>query len=157
LAINRTEYRILPNDINKNKTIGLKLPFGNGKSLFSLTQTTESQLYYNLVNLLLTNIGERYHHPTFGTDLRDVLFENYTENVADRVKNSISKAINFWLPGIKIINIVVSDSNSLNKSDVLKNGIYVELSFIIDTNANNFRTITLFANQSGKINIVGNT
>ena len=132
------------------------MPYGNGKSFLSLTDTTEQQLYYNLINLLLTNIGERYHHPTFGTDLRNVLFENYTENIIDRVKNSISKAINTWLPGIRIVDIVVSDANSKNKTDILKNGIYVELSFIIDINANNFRTITLFADQSGKINIVGN-
>jgi len=156
LATERIKYIVLPNDVNNNKTIGLKLPYGNGKALFSLTDTTEQQLYYNLVNLLLTGVGERYNHPTFGTDLRRILFENYSNELVERVRNTINKAINTWLPGIKVLDIGVSNTSSINKTNMLKNGIYIELSFIIDTNANNYRTLTLFADSNGKINISGN-
>jgi len=156
LAINRKEYRIIQSDVNPNKKIGIMLPFGNGKSMFRLTNTTEQQLYYNLINLLLTNIGERYHQPAFGTNLRDMLFENYTEEVADKIKGIINKAISFWLPGIDVINISVTDSINSNIRDIMTNSIYIKMDFIIDPNANHYRTITLFANSNGSINVSGN-
>jgi len=151
LAINRQEYRIIQHDINSNKKIGLQLPFKNGKSFLSLTNTTEQQLYYNMINLLLTTVGERYHQPRFGTELKYILFENYTEEVEERIKNTIDKAVSYWLPGIKIVDINV-DSKKMS----ISNSLVVNISFVVDVNQNNYKTITLFADEVGKINVSGN-
>jgi hypothetical protein len=57
-----------PINLNKNITIGISLPF-NAPSAFRSTYSFKDQLKYNLVNLLLTNKGERIFNPNFGTDI----------------------------------------------------------------------------------------
>ena len=75
------------NDLNPDVRIGLKLPFNRGKSgLFSQSQTTLEQAGSNIKNLLLTAKGERVMQPDFGSRLRDLLFEQYTEDLQDRIK-----------------------------------------------------------------------
>jgi hypothetical protein len=66
--------RVNPLDLQKNIAIGVSLPF-NGPGVFNSTYTTKDQIKSNLVNLLLTSIGERVMNPNFGTELKRFLFE----------------------------------------------------------------------------------
>ena len=71
-----------PIDLNARKAIGVSLPF-NGPGVFNSTYTTKDQTKSNLVNLLLTDIGERVMNPGFGTVLRKFLFEGIADNNID--------------------------------------------------------------------------
>ena len=102
-------YRIDPLDLNKKKAIGVKIPF-NKKSVFQFNYTTKDQIKSNLINLLLTSPGERYHQPTYGVGLREILFEQNT-SVNERISTLRSKMdqnISFHLPQIKIEDLNVS-------------------------------------------------
>jgi hypothetical protein len=78
----------MPSSLDKNPdlAVGLKLPFGPGQSNFALNFTTVDQTKTNLMNLLLTQKGERFMQPNFGTDLRRILFEPNDERIESRIK-----------------------------------------------------------------------
>ena len=61
----RREITINPLDRKRNIYIGVSLPF-NGRSVFNFTTNTKDQTKSNIINLLLTNRGERIFNPEFG-------------------------------------------------------------------------------------------
>ena len=126
------------NDLNPDVRIGLKLPFNRGKSgLFSQSQTTLEQAGSNIKNLLLTAKGERVMQPNFGSRLRELLFEQYTEDLSSRIQSEIQEAISTWLPYINIssVNIIQSDEDPNTTS--------VDIDFALNYEPDRFNSITL--------------
>ena len=126
------------NDLNPDVYIGLKLPFTRDRAgLFGQTETTLEQAGNNIKNLLLTSKGERVMQPEFGSDLRDLLFEQYTEDLTDRIKDAIEEAMSTWLPYITIssVNIIQDETNP--------NQTKVDLDFSLNYEPNRFDSITL--------------
>ena len=75
MAIARSVRRINPLDANKNiATIGVALPL-DSTNLFQGTPTTREQVKTNLLNLILTEKGERLMHPNYGLGVKNLLFE----------------------------------------------------------------------------------
>ena len=111
----------MPSSLDKNPdlAVGLKLPFGPGQSNFALNFTTVDQTKTNLMNLLLTQKGERFMQPNFGTDLRRILFEPNDERIESRIKQEIVDAVNYWLPYISIDKLeTVRKSKSIDEYSV---------------------------------------
>ena len=126
------------NDLNPDVRIGLKLPFNRGRSgLFPQSETTLEQAGSNIKNLLLTAKGERVMQPDFGSRLRDLLFEQYTEDLTDRIKDAIEEAMSTWLPYIVISQVdVIQDETNPNQTKV-------DLDFSLNYEPNRFDSITL--------------
>ena len=115
MAIPQT-IRVNPLDLQKNIVIGISLPF-NAPGVFNKTYSTKDQVKSNLINLLLTDKGERIMNPEFGADIRKSLFENITDSNIELLKFKISDAINIFIPEIILGNIDVTpdfDYNTLN-------------------------------------------
>jgi len=126
------------NDLNPDVRIGLKMPFTRDRAgLFGQTETTLEQAGHNIKNLLLTSKGERVMQPEFGSDLRDLLFEQYTEDLTDRIKDAIQEAMSTWLPYIVISSVdVIEDETNPNQTKV-------DLDFSLNYEPNRFESITL--------------
>ena len=108
--------RVNPLDLRKNIVIGVSLPF-NGPGVFNKTYTTKDQIKSNLINLLLTDVGERVMNPTFGCNLRRFLFEGITNENIEAVTTSLGNSIAAFIPEINVTNIEVipvSDSNTVD-------------------------------------------
>jgi phage baseplate assembly protein W len=108
--------RVNPLDLQKNIAIGVSLPF-NGPGVFNSTFTTKDQIKSNLVNLLLTSIGERIMNPNFGTELRRFLFEGINDSNSELLKNSLLNSIAIYVPDITVTDISIvpnTDYNSIN-------------------------------------------
>ena len=133
------------NDLNTDIFIGLKLPFNRDKSgLFGRTQTTLEQAGSNIKNLLLTAKGERVMQPDFGSRLRELLFEQYTEDLTERIKQEIQEAMSTWLPYIDIAKVDVIQ-NETNPTETK-----VDIDFSLNYEPNRFNSITLnFDTTSG--------
>ena len=126
------------NDLNPDIFIGLKLPFNRDKSgLFGRTQTTLEQAGSNIKNLLLTAKGERVMQPNFGSRLRELLFEQYTEDLSSRIQSEIQEAISTWLPYINISNV------NIIQSDEDPNTTSVDIDFALNYEPDRFNSITL--------------
>jgi phage baseplate assembly protein W len=100
--------RINPLDLQKNIAIGVSLPFNGPKGPFNSTYSTKEQTKYNLINLILTNKGERVFNPEFGLDLKRLLFEGMTDDLVPIIKNLITTNVNIFVPDVIIDNIDVN-------------------------------------------------
>jgi phage baseplate assembly protein W len=108
--------RVNPLDLQKNIAIGVSLPF-NGPGVFNKTYTTKDQIKSNLVNLLLTDVGERVMNPNFGCNLRRFLFEGITNDNTESLVFSLGNSISVFIPEITVNNIEViptPDSNLIS-------------------------------------------
>jgi len=110
-----------PIDISGRTAVGFSLPL-NGEAVFNQTYTTSDQVKSNLINFLLTNQGERILNPTFGADLRLLLFD-FTGDVISDLQEIIQSRIRELFPSITIEQI------EINKSSDNINENLVQLSF----------------------------
>jgi phage baseplate assembly protein W len=115
--------------------IGLTLPLQMGTQTFNQSYDNLEQLKSNVKNLLLTNRGERLAQPLFGTNLRELLFEQNTDDIKSQIYESIENAIEFWLPQLEISSIDIESNNSLKDS----NTINVSIVFTAKYNQQNFK------------------
>ena len=116
--------RISPLDINKNVTIGVAFPLDE-VNLFKGTQTIREQVKSNLINLLLTEPGERVNEPNFGVGLKGLLFEQNPD--IEFLKEKINNQIEFYIPLISL-----SDVNVNFESDEYSLYIIISYSFNLD-------------------------
>ena len=116
--------RISPLDINKNVTIGVAFPL-NDVNMFKGTQTFKEQVKSNLINLLLTEQGERVNEPKFGVGLKNLLFEQNPD--VEVLKEKINTQIEFYIPLITLSDV---DANFLE--DEHKLFIVISYSFNLD-------------------------
>ena len=141
MAKQRKEYYYNPIDFKPDVAVGVKLPFGKPKGLFAQSFTTEEQAVSNLKNLLLTRKGERPFQPLFGSDVYSQLFENIDSNLNERVSQTLSEDIKFWLPYIVIDNIDI-------ETEPDRNFLRIELRFRVTEQGAN-QQIILFVDSAG--------
>ena len=79
--------RINPLDLDNNRAIGVVFPF-DAEAVFYSSYTTKEQIKSNLINVLLTEPGERVMEPDFGVGLKLLLFEQNIDK--DDIKNRIN-------------------------------------------------------------------
>ena len=109
--------RVDPLDLQGNIAIGVSLPFNGPSGPFNSTYSTSNQIQSNLINLLLTNKGERLYNPEFGADLKTVLFEGITEDTSNIIQNLIITNTNIFIPEITISSVDVikdEDNNTIS-------------------------------------------
>jgi phage baseplate assembly protein W len=107
--------RVNPLDLRKNIAIGVSLPF---KGPFTSTFTTKDQIKSNLINLLLTNKGERVMNPTFGCDIKKQLFQNITPALQQNIIDIIVDSVNVFIPEIQLLNIEVIPYTDYNQISI---------------------------------------
>lgn len=98
--------KINPIDLEPRKAVGVKIPFSSS-SVFESTYQTKDAIKTNLINYLLTGQGERYLNPTFGTPLRNMLFENITSTKIEEVKAIVKQGVSLYFPRVEIKNLEV--------------------------------------------------
>jgi|TARA_R110000782_G_scaffold50273_3_gene109087 phage baseplate assembly protein W len=105
-----------PIDSVARKAVGFGFPL-NGPAVFVPTYTTREQTKANLINYLLTNRGERVFNPTFGADLRNLVFENIVDVTSDELQERIQNDISTYFPQVIVQEIKfdnIPDSNTIN-------------------------------------------
>jgi phage baseplate assembly protein W len=108
--------RVNPLDLQGNIAIGVSLPFNGPSGPFNSTYSTQTQIKSNLLNLLLTNKGERVFNPEFGCDLGRALFEGINENIVETITDLINTNVAIFVPEVQINNVVVDLSTPDNNT-----------------------------------------
>jgi hypothetical protein len=91
----------------------------NPRGLFA-PQKGLNQIQSDLLILILTNPGERVLMPTYGTPLRQYMFDQNDTTVANNVRSAIINAINTFEPRIVVSSLTVTngaDPSTLNPQD----------------------------------------
>ena len=71
-----------------------------------------------ILNLLLTQKGERIYDPEYGSDLKSHLFEPLDFGTAGSIKDNISKTIDTYEPRVSIETLLVEPNLESNGFDV---------------------------------------
>ena len=126
--------RINPLDINRNVTIGVAFPLDE-VNMFKGTQTVKEQIKSNLINLLLTEQGERVNEPDFGVGLKKILFEQNINK--EELEEKINFQINFFIPEISLISVSVGSIDDENK-------VYLTIAYRFKTDGSTDALTTTF-------------
>ena len=102
-------------DRNDDKYVGIRFPLDySPEGFFYRTKTVLEQSKANLRNLLLTTPGESIFQPSFGSRLKNIVFEQ-GQDIPNRVEESIRTATDTFLPYINIINVfTIQEQNQVN-------------------------------------------
>lgn len=104
----QSSRNISPLDIDKNVTIGVAFPLDD-TNMFKGTRTVKEQVKSNLLNVLLTEKGERVNEPNFGVGLKSILFQQHPDE--DALKENITTQISIYVPEITLIDVLVDFIN----------------------------------------------
>lgn len=83
---------------------------------FFRTQSGINQIKADLLQLLLTEPGERVMLPDFGTRLKKFIFEMNDSSTLEQVREEIANAIGTWEPRIAVQAIEVTSGSDINSS-----------------------------------------
>ena len=137
MPINHSEISINPLDLNKNVAIGVVFPLMNNGT-FQQSFTVKEQVKSNIINVLLTQQGERVNQPDFGVGLKNILFENGIDE--EEIEDKINEQLRTYVPDINVDRVLVD-------TDVDRHIIFITLvySFLLD---NSQDSIQINVNQS---------
>lgn len=91
--------------------VGITLPYsrGEGDGFFAQTYSMMDRAKTNLSFLLMTAKGERPMMPTYGSDLRALLFNpNTPEYIDELFEDAVRDAAEMWMPEVKIDSVVTT-------------------------------------------------
>ena len=125
----RPSISINPIDLPENEqvAVGVTFPFNRG-GVFGQSFTTKEQIKSNLLNLLLTDKGERINQLDFGIGIKRLIFEQGVD--VDELKRRIHGGTERFIPEIELIDVIVE--KELN-SHILKIIISYRLLLDYDT------------------------
>lgn len=105
--------KINPLDLQPDTAVGVDLPF-SGRGVFNSTYLTKDAIRANIINYFLTNKGERYMNPDFGSDIRRLLFENIDNDNLEIVRETIKRDLNFYFPRVEptLIQVTAQPDNN---------------------------------------------
>jgi phage baseplate assembly protein W len=117
-----------------NRELGISVQFlqnGVFKSTYTTTEVTKNQL----INYILTNPGERFFNPNYGSGIRQYLFENIDnlESIEEKLAQGIAQNVQ---------NIRVNAVNAFQDN----NSLYITIDYNIN-NINDNLTLEINANE----------
>ena len=105
------------------------------------TVKDEAAIKQAIINLLLTNLGERLFAPRIGSSLSDLLFEILDFGTASLVNTEITNTLSTYEPRIRVLSL----STNPNFDD---NGFDVELVFEVVGREDLPRSINFFLERT---------
>ena len=109
------------NDKDTRVSVGIDFPLGlvsGGDGYFATTKTTIDAIKTNIRLLLQTNQGERLFQPNLGMNLKQLLFEQMTEETTIQIENDIVDVFQRWLPFVDLKNIEVNTRDDLGQVNI---------------------------------------
>ena len=94
-----------------NKTYGVSWPVGSNNGEYFSKSSGYNLIKNNMIQLLLTGLGERVMLPNFGTNLKALLFENVNPLDVEDIKEQIVEAYNEFMPDLVINAVEISNVN----------------------------------------------
>jgi phage baseplate assembly protein W len=127
-------------------------PLGNSinfskPGVFETITDIDTQALNNLKNLLLTFPGERYENPTFGCDLKRIVFEPNQSIVKEQIQTVINTATANFTPYINIQDIAIITAED---DPTFEHYIKITLTFTVDRSTFE-QQITITGTETGAI------
>jgi phage baseplate assembly protein W len=107
---------INPIDLKPSTAVGVSLPFSAPQAFLS-TYTTQDQLRYNIINLLLTDRRERVFVPNFGAGIASQVFEQITPETLATLESIVKSSVENQFPNVAVTKVLATptyDENAVN-------------------------------------------
>lgn len=89
-----------------------------------MTKVTKDAFSSDLLLLLLTQVGERYYEPNYGTNLIKYIFEPNDNTTTKEIEREIKETVQKYIPELGIDSVVFFDSatdDTLGENEILMN------------------------------------
>lgn len=90
------------------------------------SKTDTNAIKQSVVNLVMTNFGERPFHPEIGSDVNSLLFEPSSVLTYSVIEDTIKTVLENFEPRIKITSIRIDDT----PNNIDNNKIFVRIAYI---------------------------
>ena len=104
-------------------------------TFFLMTKVTKDAFSSDLLLLLLTQKGERYYEPEYGTNLLKFVFEpNDTMNAGD-IEQDIKSTVSLYIPALKIDVVTFNWKTDSDGQPISENQLNVNIKFTYSEDA----------------------
>jgi phage baseplate assembly protein W len=113
-------------------TYNIKFPLNDDLSkntYFLMTQVTKEALSSDLLLLLLTQKGERYYEPNYGTNLLKYIFEQNDNITAKDIEEEIKNTVSEYIPNLKINGMKFNWNYDDDGHPISENQLNITISF----------------------------
>lgn len=114
------------------QSYNIKFPLNDDtskNSYFLMTQVTKDAFSSDLLLLLLTQKGERYYEPDYGTNLLKYIFEPNDTLTATDVEQEIKNTVAAYIPALKIKMVTFNWNLDDNGQPISGNQLNVNIQF----------------------------
>lgn len=130
MAIKQTN--IFPLDKQPRKAVGVAYPFSafavSGSSTpFKINYTTKDQINSNLAVFFYTSPGERPLNPDYGGGLKNILFDQLTDNTYETVRQVVKNSLFTHFPEVNLEKLeVFGDPDGLTLKVIMSYTVFNE-------------------------------
>ena len=100
------------------------------RSFILMNQVTKDSYSSNLLLLLLTQKGERYYMPEYGTNLLKFIFEPNDQLTSTQVEDEIRNTVSLYLPEVKITSVTFNWNTNDSGEPISDNQLNVNIQFV---------------------------
>jgi len=100
------------------------------RSFILMNQVTKDSYSSNLLLLLLTQKGERYYMPEYGTNLLKFIFEPNDQLTSTQVEDEIRNTVSLYLPEVKITSVTFNWNTDDSGEPISENQLNVNIQFV---------------------------
>ena len=102
---------------------------------FLMTKVSKEAFSSDLLLLLLTQKGERYYEPDYGTNLLKYIFEPNDNLTADDVEQDIKRTVSLYIPALKIDTVTFNWNTDDTGQPISDNQLNVNIKFTYSEDA----------------------
>jgi phage baseplate assembly protein W len=102
---------------------------------FKMSRVTKDAFSSDLLLLLLTQKGERYYEPDYGTDLLKFIFEPNDNLTASDIEQEIKRTVSEYIPALKIERIDFNWGVDAEGQPASENQLNVKIKFTYSEDA----------------------
>lgn len=104
-------------------------------TFFLTTKVSKDAFSSDLLLLLLTQKGERYYEPDYGTDLLKYIFEPNDNIVATDIEQEIKRTVSLYIPALTINSVKFNWNFDDNGEPISDNQLNVNIMFTYSEDA----------------------
>jgi len=125
--------------MSKLKYINIDFPFSESEvgHYVKLNSLTNKAIRADLMHLLLTNKGERFYMPDFGTNLLKYIYQQNDSFTLSEIKSDVKETVKKYIPNLNIDELEVNfDEQNEYKANIkinytITDGVFKDSDFII--------------------------
>ena len=102
---------------------------------FLMSRVTKDAFSSDLLLLLLTQKGERYYEPEYGTNLLKFIFEPNDNLTANDIEAEIKKTVSLYIPALTIDSIDFNRETDSEGEPISDNQLNVKVKFTYNEDA----------------------